>query len=188
MGVLNAVSDYNGNIIVLFEANESEHEKRGQIFAVISNDGFNFNSLNGGKPIFSCRDVKSWPVRAVCNPRLVKAGNGIFMLAFNGSWDGEWSIGLAFTKDFKVWEEHMSNPVLVPRGYPVGLDFTHRVEGSCFDTSAIVNGDSNIVTNIMPIPYGNLNQQNSINARVEFKLSKQRNKKQNFHAFPSNLN
>jgi predicted GH43/DUF377 family glycosyl hydrolase len=189
MGVLNAVSDYNGNIIVLFEANESENEQRGQIFAAISEDGFNFNSLNEGRPIFSCRDVKSWPVRAVCNPRLIKAGNGIFMLAFNGSWNGEWSIGLAFTKDFRKWDEHMSNPVLVPRGYPVGSDYSHRVEGPCFDSSAIINGDNTLVSYLMAIPYGSLNHENGINARVEFKLTKPDcEQAPRFHAFPSDLN
>jgi len=170
MGVMNAIANYEGEILILFEANESQFDQRGQIFSAKSSDGFNFVPMNNGNPIFSARNVSSWPVVGVCNPRLTKIGAGWYMLGFNGTLRGEYSIGIAFTRDLVHWIEHPNNPIMVPRGWPVFADFTYRLEGPCFNSETLVSEEEKIDCYFMAIPYGAKNHQNSIIGKATFEL------------------
>ena len=171
IGVMNSVTNYEGEILLLFEANESRFDNRGQIFGARSINGLDFIPMNSGDPIFSSRNVSKWPVCGVCNPRLTKIGEGWYMLSFNGTQKGEYSIGVAFTRDFDTWLEHPSNPILVPRGWPVFSDFTHRLEGACFDANSISSMKPNIDCFFMAIPLGAKNHQHSIIGKATFKLT-----------------
>jgi hypothetical protein len=171
MGVLNAVQDYDGNLIVLFEAVEEYHQQRGQVFAARSSDGIKFFPMNKGMPIFSSRDVGSWPVVGVCNPRLTRLGDGWFMLGFNGTYSGEWSIGIAFTRNFKDWHEHPSNPIIVPRGWPCNDPLTGRIEGPCFDIRSIKEKAKKIKFYFMAIPFGAENHNDAVVAKSNLNLS-----------------
>ena len=184
MGVLNAVCDYDGSVIILFEAHESEYDQRGQIFAARSDDGLDFTPMNSGAPLFSARNVKSWPVLGVCNPRLTKIGSDWFMLGFNGTYNGEYSLGVAFTKDFINWYEHLDNPIMVPRGWPAGESFTHRIEGPCFDLDHIRCGNKRVDCYVMAIPYGGENHENGVNAKVVFNVSDQKTEGIHVRALP----
>ena len=186
IGVLNALLDYDGSLIVLFEAQESHFDNRGQIFAARSNDGINFKPINDGMPIFSSRDVNSWPVRGVCNPRMSRIGFGWYMLGFNGTYSGEYSIGLAFTKDFIRWHEHPSNPILVPRGWPAYGPFTYRLEGPCFDFKELHKDSDSLDCYLMAIPLGARNHEKAIIGKVTFDLKSEELDKINVHAFPVN--
>ena len=107
MGVINYCRIDNHKVLLLFEGIEKYFEQRGQIFAAISEDnGFTFKPINNGDPFFSARMIKTWPVKGVCNPRLIKLNDGWFMLGFNGTYLGEYSLGIVFTKNFKEWYEY----------------------------------------------------------------------------------
>ena len=186
LGVMNAVFDYEGSIILLFEANESCYDQCGQIFAAYSNDCINFKVMNNGNPIFSARNVSSWPVKRVCNPRLTKVGSGWFMLGFNGSQNGEYSIGVAFTNDFIHWHEHPSNPILIPRGWPSSKPYTYRLEGPCFDTDSIISDKQYIDCYFMTIPLGAINHQNATNAKAVLSALPYDSDLLKVHAFPEN--
>jgi predicted GH43/DUF377 family glycosyl hydrolase len=171
LGVLNAVSDYNNDIIILFEANEKNNSQKGQIFAAKSSDGYNFSPLKDGQPFFSASDVTGWPVVAVCNPRLTQIGNGWYMLAFNGtSGNGEYSIGLACTKDFTNWYEHPCNPILIPTSSPQISANLKRLEGACFDTDSLTNKKSSVSCYFMAIPFSVPNHKNATICKANFNI------------------
>lgn len=185
MGVLN-ICHLESNYLVAFEGYEATHENKGQIFGVYTSDWKTFTPANDGQPLFSCREVRSWPVKAVCNPRFIKLEDGWFALAFNGSHGGEYSIGLAFTKDFRKWIEHPQNPILVPRGWPESDPMTGRLEGPCFDRDAILGGNQVAKMFFMAIPYGARNHENAINAMITFEITQELPIKEKIKTFPKN--
>ena len=173
MGVLNAVQDYDGKLIVLFEAHEKNYQQKGQIFAAKSCDGIKFTAINEGEPIFSNRNVKTWPVVGVCNPRLSQIGDGWFMLGFNGTYAGEYAVGIAYTQNFVDWYDHPSNPIIVPRGWPSTDPFSGRIEGLCIDTANIKKKSTQLLCFFMSIPFAAKNHQNAVIAKTKLKFLKQ---------------
>lgn len=150
--------------ILLFEGYEAHYDRCGQIFAAESHDGVHFTPMNAGQPVFTGRHVRSWPIRGVCNPRLLYLDNGWFMLGFNGTNHGEYAIGLAYTRDFVTWYEHPQNPLLVPRGWPADDPFSYRLEGPVFDRQALLRGDMQVRCFFMAIPLNAQNHERSVNA------------------------
>lgn len=188
MGVTNVIRTHEERFILLFEGVEAQHEQRGQIFAALSDDGTNFRPMNDGFPIFSARNVSSWPVKAVCNPRLTALNDGWYMLGFNGSFRGEYSIGIAYTRDFRHWHEHPQNPLLIPRGWPPEDPFTNRLEGPVFDRETLLSDAQDISIYIMSIPVGARNHENAVNALVKAKRIQPIKATLNIRALPVHAN
>jgi hypothetical protein len=161
MGVLN-ICRVDESYLITFEGYETNYDQKGQIFGCYTKDWKSFQPANGGFPIFSARDVRSWPVKAVCNPRVFRVDDHWYGLGFNGSQEGEYSIGLALTKNFSDWFEHPSNPILVPRGWPSDDPMTGRLEGLCVDADAFATNQSKIKVLFMAIPYGARNHEKSV--------------------------
>jgi len=168
MGVLNAVESYEGNLVISFEANEAESARRAQIFSAVSNDGIDFKPMNDGFPTFSFRNVNSWPVTAVCNPRIIRLENGWYMLGFNGTYNSDYSIGFAFTKDFNIWYEHPQNPVMIPTCGSELASITYRLEGPVISRNDILYRQTEFDCFIMGIPIGATNHQCAENLRIRF--------------------
>ena len=175
-------------ILISFEGHETGYENEGQIFAAITYDWESFTPYNDGLPIFTSRDVSSWPVKSVCNPRIIQLKKGWYMLTFNGSFEGEHTLGFAYTNDFKKWIEHPQNPILVPRGWPSTDPFSGRLEGGCLDREAILNKERFIKMFFMAIPVSAQNHKNAVNALVSLETTKEVQSKSEFVSFPSNQN
>jgi len=186
MGVLNACKMDQKRFLILFEGYKKGPFRSGQIFAAFTEDWKKFTPANGGAPFFSSTEIRSWPVKEVCNPRLFALRDGWYALGFNGSYAGEYSIGLAFTRDFKRWVEHPDNPLLVPRGWPPQDPFTGRLEGPCFDRRAMLAGKNQIRMFFMAIPYGARNHENAVNALALFRRGRPSRGHLAFKAFPRN--
>lgn len=167
LGVLNAIIDKDNTVIILFEACENENNQKGQIFGARSDDGVNFKPLNDGFPVFSANNITSWPVTGVCNPRLHLTDNNGYILSFNGNYNGEYAIGLAFSNDLRTWTEHKSNPVLIPTGAPLFSDYTYRLEGLCIANINETEQNSLGKCYLMAIPAGAQNHQGSIISHVD---------------------
>lgn len=164
MGVLNATVSKTGRHLILFEAPSVLHDGRTQIFGAVASEGFNFLPLNDGWPIFTANNVTSWPVKAVSNPRLTLLQDGTYLMTFNGSMHGEYSIGAVMTHNLEDWTEHSSNPILVPSGWPADLPFTNRLEGACFDIKQMQGDQKYFDCFFMTIPLGSLNHHRAVNA------------------------
>ena len=173
MGVLNAIHSHEGIVMVFFEALESDYDQKGQIFGAQSDDGINFIPLNQGSPIFSSRNVSSWPVRGVCNPRVFPLREKGYLLGFNGTYDGEYSIGFAYTENLKDWEEMETNPIIVPRGFPIEDTSSHRIEGPVIDARELREENNKIECYFMSIPGGSIMQKNSVINSVRLKDSRE---------------
>ena len=182
MGVLNCCKLSDSNFLILFEG----HNKKDtlQIYGATTFNWKDFKPYNNGYPVFCSKTVKSWPIKEVANPRLILLDNGWYMLCFNGSYAGEYAIGIAYTKDFITWIEHLNNPILVPRGWPPQDPFSGRLEGANFNRKEIIKGEKKISCLFMAIPYGARNHENSVNAEVIFKVKDPVDQKFNIFGFP----
>lgn len=154
MGVVNVVRTLEGRYLLTFEGSSVKHGLLAQIFGAISDDGISFTPLNSGYPIFTAFDVRSWPVNMVANPRItVPEDKGIYMLTFNGCHDdGLYSIGAAFTRNFKEWREHPGNPLIAPANGPADDPFSGRIEGGVFIKEDIEKERDPIRIFLMGIP------------------------------------
>lgn len=185
MGVLNAIRSHEGTIMVFFEALESGYEKKGQIFGAQSHDGVHFTPLNKGEPIFSSRNVSSWPVRGVCNPRVFPLNKQGYLLGFNGTYDGEYAIGFAYSENFKDWEEMKTNPIIVPRGLPLEDSSSYRIEGPVLNSMDLILGKEVIDCFFMSIPGTGNNQINSEIKLAKLRIDKSNEKKLRYVSNPS---
>jgi len=185
MGVLNTIQSHEGTIMVFFEALESDYDQKGQIFGAQSDDGIHFKPLNKGNPIFSSRNVSSWPVRGVCNPRVIPLKEKGYLIGFNGTHDGEYSIGFAYTENFKDWKEMETNPIIVPRGFPLEDSSSHRIEGPVLNGMDLQEEKQEIDCLFMSIPGTGNNQKNSVIKMAKLQNEQSKKKKLRFISNPS---
>lgn len=188
LGVLNAIHSHEGNVMVFFEALESGYDQKCQIFGAQSDDGINFSPLNQGNPIFSARNVTSWPVRGVCNPRVIPLREKGYLLGFNGTYDGEHSIGFAYTENLKDWEEMKTNPIIVPRGFPEEDTSSYRIEGPVLNSMDLKVDKELIDCFFMSIPGAVNNQKNSVINLAKLRIDQSKENKLRFITNPSDKN
>lgn len=188
MGVLNAIHSHEGNVMVFFEALESGYDQKGQIFGAQSDDGINFSPLNQGNPIFSARNVTSWPVRGVCNPRVIPLREKGYLLGFNGTYDGEYSIGFAYSENLKDWEEMKTNPIIAPRGFPEEDTSSYRIEGPVLNSMDLKVDKELIDCFFMSIPGAGDKQKNSVINLAKLRIDQSKENKLRFITNPSDKN
>lgn len=165
MGVMNCVKLNSGEYLLTFEA-ESKKYKLSQIFGALSKDGINFTPINNGNPFFHCEHVTSYKVKRVCNPRVTVFNNGI-LLGYNALYGKRrYTIGFAFSKDLKNWEDYKYNPILVPSDICDNNSFSGRVEGPIL----LFNKEKNNLDKMifMSIPRKSKSHMNAIIASCEF--------------------
>ena len=151
MAVTNIVRMFDGRDLLTFEG--FDYSGKCQIYAAVSADKEHFVSFNQGSPIFTSDHVETWPVRNVANPRIVAIEeSNLYMLTFNGSRLAEYSLGQAFSRDLKTWNEQAGNPILCPTGTPIRHPFSGRIEGGVIPKEDLVGSPKDVRMFFMAIP------------------------------------
>lgn len=153
MGLPHVVRMLDGRWLMTFEGDSTSYGAA-QIFGAVSEDGFNFEPMNGGQPLFTCTHVRSINAVSVANPRMVTLEeDGVYVLVYNASGPiSAYSLGLAFSRELTNWVEHPANPILNPTASPYSHPFSGRIEGGVLVKEDVVEGTEPVRLYFMAIP------------------------------------
>jgi len=171
IGAFHVVRDLSDRYLITFEGKSISCGSKAQIYGAVSNDGISFKPLNDGFPIFSYKDVSSWPVIRVANPRIITMKEqGQYLMVFNGApAEMYWSLGLAVSKDLKHWQEHPQNPIVLPTGFPFEKSISARLEAGVLMKDDLPAGE-NIRLFFIGMPRTGPSHKNSTVCKAELSI------------------
>ncbi len=155
IGVFNIVRMLDARWLLSWEANAKDYEGKACIFAATSNDGVSFEPWDNGYPLFTPEDVKAFPAKRVANPRItVLSDQGQYILAYNAhATSGNWSTGIAVSRDLNEWTDYPGNPLLSPSFEPIDDPCSGRIEGGVIVKESLEKADTSpLQCFVMAIP------------------------------------